>query len=84
MDGLIKCILLTDSTEIIFIINNINNLSNISVDKTLSKMCLQNKKIPIKKGNRRWFTNMQYFYKKQYYPKCVYKTKHPDRNFLIK
>lgn len=60
MDGLIKCILLTDSTEIIFIINN---LSNISVDKTLSKMCLQNKKIPIKKGNRRWFTNMQYFYK---------------------
>lgn len=33
MDGLIKCILLTDSTEIIFIINN---LSNISVDKTLS------------------------------------------------
>lgn len=44
MDGLIKCILLTDSAEIIFIINN---LSNISVNKTLSKMCLQNKKIPI-------------------------------------
>lgn len=82
MDGLIKCILLTDSAEFIFITND---LSNISVNKTLSKMCLQNKKIPIKKGNRRWFTNMQYFYKKQYYPKCVYKTKHPqaDRNFWI-
>lgn len=80
MDGWIKCILLTDSAEVIFIINN---LSNISVNKTLSKMCLQNKEIPIKKGNRRWFTSMQYFYKKQYYPKCVYKTKHPDRNFWI-
>lgn len=61
MDGWIKCILLTDSAEVIFIINN---LSNISVNKTLSKMCLQNKEIPIKKGNRRWFTSMQYFYKK--------------------
>lgn len=49
MDGLIKCILSTDSAEIIFIINN---LSIISVNKTLSKMCLQNKKIPIKKGNK--------------------------------
>lgn len=78
MDGLIKCLLLTDSAKVIFIINNL-----ISVNKTLSKMCLKNKKIPIKKGNRRWFTNMQYFYKKQYYPKCVYKTKHPDRNFWI-
>lgn len=66
MDGLIKCMLLTDSAEVIFIINN---LSNISVNKTLSKMYLQNKKIPFKKGNRRWFTSMQYFYKKQYYPK---------------
>lgn len=31
MDGLIKCILLTDSAEVIFIINN---LSSISVNKT--------------------------------------------------
>lgn len=37
MDGLIKCILLIDSVEIIFIINN---LSNIFVNKILFKMCL--------------------------------------------
>lgn len=81
MDGLIKCILLTDSAEVIFIINN---LSSISVNKT-SKMCLQKKKISIKKGNRRWFTSMQYFYKKNNIIQNVfkYKTKHPDRNFWI-
>lgn len=37
MDGLIKCILLIDSVEVIFIINN---LSNIFVNKILFKMYL--------------------------------------------
>lgn len=82
MDGLIKCILLTDSAEVIFIINN---LSSISVNKT-SKMCLQKKKISIKKGNRIYkCTSMQYFNKKNNIIQNVfkYKTKHPDRNFWI-
>lgn len=37
---------MTDSAEIIFIINN---LSNISVNKTLSKMCIQKKKSQLKR-----------------------------------
>lgn len=72
MDGLIKCILLTDSAEVIFIINN---LSSISVNKT-SKMCLQKKKISIKKGNRIYkCTSMQYFYKKTILSKMCLNTK---------
>lgn len=69
MDGLIKCILLTDSAEVIFIINN---LSSISVNKTLSKMCLQKKKSQLKRVTG--FTNVpvcNILIKKQYYPKCV-------------
>lgn len=52
MDGLIKCILLTDSAEVIFIINN---LSSISVNKT-SKMCLQKKKSQLRRVTG--FTNV--------------------------
>lgn len=52
MDGLIKCILLTDSAEVIFIINN---LSSISVNKT-SKMCLPKKKSQLKRVTG--FTNV--------------------------
>lgn len=73
MDGLIKCLLLTDSAEVIFIINN---LSSISVNKTLSKMCLKKKKISIKKGNRIYkCTSMQYFNKKTILSKMCLNTK---------
>lgn len=61
MDGLIKCILLTDSAEVIFIINN---LSSISVNKTSKS---QLKRVT-------GFTNVpvcNILIKKQYYPKCV-------------
>lgn len=81
MDGLIKCILLTDSAEVIFIINN---LSSISVNKT-SKMCLQKKKSQLKRVTG--FTNVpvcNIFIKNNIIQNVFkYKTKHPDRNFWI-
>lgn len=81
MDGLIKCILLTDSAEVIFIINN---LSSISVNKA-SKMCLQKKKSQLKRVTG--FTNVpvcNIFIKNNIIQNVFkYKTKHPDRNFWI-
>lgn len=47
MDGLIKCILLTDSAEVIFIINNLSSISVIKTSKSQLKRVTGFTNVPV-------------------------------------